>query len=393
MSTQLKGALLLCATFLVCTDASAVGRTFVKSTGVDSNTASNCGPTTPCRTFGAALSVTDSGGEVVVLDSAGYGPSPINITQSVSITAPDGVYAGITVAAGDGIVINGSSIAVSLQGLRINGVGGANGINFAAGSELHIRNCAVSKMTSNGIQVTATPATIFINDVEVRDNGQSGILLSGAMTAILDRVRADANAYGVYADSGAVVDVRNSTASANTFGGGFNLAASSADTTLLVSKSASLRNVYGVLMVVSSPFHGYLTVESSVIEGNSFSGISDNEGAYGLSGSSGGGSMTVTDSKLTGNGGSPGGNAIYYDGSSGNAARSAMFARNVVDRNAPAGVVLAGTGTVATFEANVVTGNSTGISVASGAAYSRGDNTITGNTVNVFGTLTPLTGL
>jgi hypothetical protein len=170
-----------------CADASAVGRTFVKSTGSDSNTASNCGPTTPCRSFAAALTVTDSGGEVVVLDSAGYGPTPINITQSVSITAPDGVYAGIAVGTGDGVLINGTGIAVSLQGLRINGTGGANGINFAAGSKLHIRNCIVSNMTTNGIQVTAASANVFIDDVEVRDNGQSGILLSGAMTAVRRR--------------------------------------------------------------------------------------------------------------------------------------------------------------------------------------------------------------
>jgi hypothetical protein len=197
----------------------------------------------------------------------------------------------------------------------------------------------------------------------------------------------------VYATSGALVDIRNSTASANTFAGGFNLNSTSADTTLLVSKSASLHNVYGVLMVVPSGAHGFLTVESSVIEGNSYSGISDNQAGVGGTGSSGGGSMTVVDSKLTANGFGASGNAIFYDGSNGNAARSATFARNVVDRNVTAGVVLAGTGTVATFEGNVVTNNSTGISVASGTANSRGDNTITGNTVNVFGTLTPLTGL
>ena len=105
--------------------ALAVSRTFVATSGLDSNTATNCGPTTPCRTFNAALSVTSAGGEVVVLESGGYGPAPVNITQSVSITAPDGAYAGITVGTGNGITIATAGVSVRLKGLTLNGNTGA----------------------------------------------------------------------------------------------------------------------------------------------------------------------------------------------------------------------------------------------------------------------------
>jgi hypothetical protein len=61
-------------------------RTFVASTGNDANNAFNCSIVKPCRGFAAAVGVTASGGEVIVLDSAGYGA--VMITQSVSIIAP-----------------------------------------------------------------------------------------------------------------------------------------------------------------------------------------------------------------------------------------------------------------------------------------------------------------
>ena len=73
-------------------------RTFVASSGVDTNDGRLA---TPCRSIGAALAQTDPGGEIVVLDSAGYGTVTIN--KAVSVIAPLGIYAGITVTAGAGI--------------------------------------------------------------------------------------------------------------------------------------------------------------------------------------------------------------------------------------------------------------------------------------------------
>ena len=86
---------------LTSTDAKAAAqRTFVASYGVSTNTAFNCSIAKPCRQFSEAIGVTNAGGEVIVLDSAGYGPATIN--QSISIIAPDGVYAGISVFTGNG---------------------------------------------------------------------------------------------------------------------------------------------------------------------------------------------------------------------------------------------------------------------------------------------------
>ena len=68
------------------------------------------------------------GGEVVILDTAGYGPMTIN--KSIKVIGPSGVYGGISVQGGAnptiGIVINAAnSDDITLRGLDICGVPGS----------------------------------------------------------------------------------------------------------------------------------------------------------------------------------------------------------------------------------------------------------------------------
>ena len=97
----------------------AAQRTFVASYGLTANTAFNCSIAKPCRQFSEAIGVTISGGEIIVLDSAGYGP--VTIAKSVTITAPAGIYAGISVFSGTGVTVDGTGIDVTLEGLTITG--------------------------------------------------------------------------------------------------------------------------------------------------------------------------------------------------------------------------------------------------------------------------------
>ncbi len=46
-------------------------RTFVSTSGDDANTASLCSAVNPCRSFGAALTVTNTNGEIIALTSGG----------------------------------------------------------------------------------------------------------------------------------------------------------------------------------------------------------------------------------------------------------------------------------------------------------------------------------
>jgi hypothetical protein len=203
------------AVSIVAPDALALAqRTFVRSDGLDANA---CSILQPCRSFATALLKTNAGGEIIVLDSAGYGP--VTIGQSVSIVAPPGVYAGVSVLAGDGITINGDATAkVVLRGLSINGLGGGIGIRLQQGARLHIEGCEVSNMAGEGISIEAAGAEVFINDTIVRDNAGTGVILAATADVVIDRLRSERNGNGIYANQGNLT-ARDSVVSRNGFYG------------------------------------------------------------------------------------------------------------------------------------------------------------------------------
>ncbi len=202
-------------------------RTFVSSSGSD---ADDCSRSTPCRNFQRGHDAVATGGEVVALDSAGYGA--VNITKSVTITG-EGVHAAATSASGGGntVTVNGAGITVILRNIQIqshpSSVSG-HGIlarNFAA---LHIESCTV-KAKSTGLfflplSADGTPARkLFIKDSIFRNNGESGLFLSnsadtGTLTATIERTRMENNTFGG-AFQRARVTLRDCLASENTFTG------------------------------------------------------------------------------------------------------------------------------------------------------------------------------
>ncbi len=174
----------------------AVQRTFVASYGLTANTAFNCTIAKPCRAFSEAIGVTSAGGEVVVLDSAGYGP--VTISQAVSIIAPSGVYAGVTVFGGDGIVISaGASDVVRLRGLTVNSQGGVNGIVVSSVGVLQIEDVHVSGFSNRGLNFAAANGRLSVADSVFADNNDAGLhaqVASGVATVTVHRSRFEHNA-------------------------------------------------------------------------------------------------------------------------------------------------------------------------------------------------------
>jgi hypothetical protein len=157
-------------------------RAFVASYGLATNSALNCSLANPCRQFSEALGVTDVGGEVVVLDSAGYGIA--TITQSVSIIAAPGVYGGISAFGGqDGITVDAPGARVVLRGLTINGQCGLNGIRVLATDTLHIEDCTVANFAANGIRIDGATA-VHIVRANVRGNGFRGLNVFSGSPAV-----------------------------------------------------------------------------------------------------------------------------------------------------------------------------------------------------------------
>lgn len=210
----------------------AAPRTFVASTGLDTNL---CTRALPCKTFARALTQTDVAGEIVPLDSVGYGGLTIN--KSVSIVAPAGIYAGVTVTFGDAIMIDAPGAKVVLRGLDING-GGINtssGIRVLNVGSLLVDRCSVSGFAgpffpAPGIFVQGSGGRVTISNSIIRNNMGGGIVFDGLGatpeslirgTVVGTLVENNGGGFGLPRDagiaalSGALVTVKNSTAIGN----------------------------------------------------------------------------------------------------------------------------------------------------------------------------------
>jgi nitrous oxidase accessory protein NosD len=193
----------------LCSTAQAQLRVFVSGLGDDLNP---CTRTAPCRNFQRGHDVVAAGGEVVALDSAGFGK--VSITKSVTLTG-EGVYAGITATSGDGIAINSATAVVVLRNLSMYGLGtGDNGILVSDAASLHVENCViqgffdglfVSNLANSGIQT-------FVKDTVMRNNTANEV---GAGNAIFENCRLEKNASGLLVRKGAKVTVHNCVVAGN----------------------------------------------------------------------------------------------------------------------------------------------------------------------------------
>jgi hypothetical protein len=160
--------------FLLATPAIAQPvRTFVSSSGNDTNP---CTLSAPCRNFGAAINAVANGGEVVALDSAGYGP--VTITKPVSVIAAPGIHAAIAPTTGTAIEVNAAaSDVVVLRGLYLNSQGASYGIQFLNGDTLHVERCVINRFTFAGVAQSdlGVPQTggihLIVSDTLLSENG------------------------------------------------------------------------------------------------------------------------------------------------------------------------------------------------------------------------------
>jgi hypothetical protein len=257
--------------------SSAQVRTFVASTGVDTNP---CSRVAPCRTFQTAVNVVGAGGEVVALDSAGFG-SNVFITKPVSIIAAPGVYAGITVFSGDGVDINaGSSDVVILRGLTIINQGSnGSGIVFNTGGTLHVEGCVVNGFALNppseaGLAFLGA-GTLEVADSTFRRNVQ-GILVqpaAGTASGTIERVIARENTgAGVDVRESSTITVRNTVSSGNT--GGFQaFSQTAAAAELNIESCLASNNTVGVSCSAISTGVARVRLSNSTVTNNANFGI------------------------------------------------------------------------------------------------------------------------
>jgi hypothetical protein len=265
-------------------------RTFVSAqTGNDANTAADCSITQPCRNFNAAVGVVAAGGEVVALDSGGYGATTIN--KAVTLTSPLGVYAAISALTSGSTAIAVSAAGtdtVVLRGLTLTGLGGQFGINVSSVGHLHVEGCVISGFTGSGIFVhlTSDGSHIFVKDTITRSNPDNGIFITtttGLVSASIDNCRAEGNGnHGFSAYNNSRVTINRSVASGNSVYGFFAYSNGSGTTAeLSCEECISSNNARGFAVSPSSGGAATIRVSHSTATNNtSFGFIQSDTGVF-----------------------------------------------------------------------------------------------------------------
>ena len=226
--TLLINAIIISLSVLYSTNLHAQAtRTWVSGVGDDVNP---CSRTAPCKTFAGAISKTAAGGEISVLDPAGFGG--VTITKSMTISG-DGSLGSVLVSGTNGIIINAAATdVVTIRSISIIGVGpsgGVNGINYIAGGQVHIENCTISGFATTGILVNLTASGILTaKNTSIKLNTTGGSFASaagisvktttGTAVATVDNVHVQGLPIGIRGQDNSTINVENSVISNNATG-------------------------------------------------------------------------------------------------------------------------------------------------------------------------------
>ena len=201
--------LVLMALFPAVTLHAQATRIFVASFGNDSNDGSRGSPK---RNFQAAHDAVAAGGQIVALDTAGYGK--LNITKSISVTVPPGVNGFITATGISDTAVRmadaPSGVVVSLRGLILEGGGTGSGSNRGVtlnGGTLYLDDCIIRNFGS-GVEAGFTDnhtVAVVARNVQVR-NCAVGFFINADTNASVASVLTDClfdgcTQYGVLAQS------------------------------------------------------------------------------------------------------------------------------------------------------------------------------------------------
>ena len=275
MRKSVLAALLL----LTCSPAfAAFQRTFVASTGSDTN---DCSRQAPCRNFAAAIAQAATGAEVVALDSAGYGPIG-SIDKSISIVAPQGVHAALTAFSGQAIAINSPGSSIVLRNLFLTGLGAGFGITVDDAQSVTMDHLWISGFPSGVLFNPAGQSALVISDTVIRkSSGDAASLSAGgpfSNTVTILRSRFEQNNGGVAAFPGANVAVKD-TAMVNNVTGVRAFSSASSSVFVVLENCVLNGNFYGIQASESASSNTVIRVSNSTITFNEFGLLVDGAGA------------------------------------------------------------------------------------------------------------------
>lgn len=196
------GVLIVCALSTISAHATVL-RAFVSSTGNDTNAATNCAQTAPCRTFAGALPVVTPGGELIALDTSGYGPltGASTIGKAITIAAVPGARAFVIVASGAvGFTVGaGSNDLIILRNINFNGTNASTTIGVLLNTgKLVIDNCDFTQMTTAGLRVLS--GITFVRNSSFTGNSGRGIYASTTGRVEAEQIVVSHNGTGITVD-------------------------------------------------------------------------------------------------------------------------------------------------------------------------------------------------
>jgi hypothetical protein len=176
-------------------------RTWVSGVGDDINP---CSRTAPCKTFAGAISNTAAGGEISVLDPAGYGA--VTIAQSVTIDG-DGTLASILANSGNGIVVNGPGVVLTLRNISLicTNAGALKGVHLLNGAAAILDHVTISGFETGVASTTGN--VLVINSTLVRNRGFAVHALGGSIT--VEHSMLTNNGVAVQSETGATINLSN----------------------------------------------------------------------------------------------------------------------------------------------------------------------------------------
>src|SRR5580692_4375075 len=224
-------------------------RTWVSGVGDDANP---CSRTAPCKTWPGAISKTAAGGEIDALDPGGFGT--VTITKSITLDGGGGQVASILSSPG----VNGVNVSaqttdvIILRNLRINGAGGATGVQVNTAAKVIIEKCDIFGFATAAVNVTpgsGNTTMVKIQETTINNNN-AGVIAkpTGGATVnmSIDHSWIDANSGGLKADGtggGPVnVAINDSSLSLNTGNGTNAVSGPSGNVTMDLMRATLAKN-------------------------------------------------------------------------------------------------------------------------------------------------------
>jgi len=250
------------------------------------NDANGCTVSAPCQTFQGADQKVGSGGEIICLTGGSYGPLTITKSLTIDCEAPGGNAVYGTGGQGSFYIVTAATDRVILRGLGFDSAdrelsGGL--LTFAGSGTLVLDHVKINGNNGNGAHgIVFKPngaARLIVSDSTFTGAGEgasgAGLLVQpasgGSAQVMLERVKVEANIFGIAADGSSSTAGINMTIADSVIASNVNDGIVATTTSghapigVMVKNTKSANNGYGIRAIGSNVT---VRVDGSTITGN-----------------------------------------------------------------------------------------------------------------------------